>query len=107
MKVFVSQPMSGKTRDAAEHDRAKAIAIIEELYPDEPLIVVNPIDSPSDAVPIWLLGESLELLSSADLAFFCKDWYKDRACSLQHMACAKYGIDTAYYNQKTMDESES
>lgn len=35
-----------------------------------------------------------ELLSSADVAYFCKDWEKYRGCKMEHTACIEYGIKT-------------
>lgn len=102
MKVFISQPMNGRTDADIMAERQKAVKEISELYPDEEVEVLDSFitDAPENAGPLWYLGKSLEMLSQADVAYFCKDWYKYRGCSIEHMACAKYELDTLYYNQK-------
>ena len=50
-------------------------------------------DAPADARPLWFLGKSLEMLSTADMAFFAKDWENARGCSLEHVACEEYRIE--------------
>lgn len=102
MKVFISQPMKDKTDEEIKIERQKAIDNIAELYPDEKIEIIDSFfeEAPRDAKPLWFLGKSFELLSQADIAYFCKDWYKYRGCAMEHMACAKYEIDTIYYNQK-------
>ena len=50
--------------------------------------------APHDAKPLWFLGKSLELLSTADVAYFVGDWKKYRGCKLEHMSAVEYGIKT-------------
>ena len=64
-KLFISQPMKGKTNEEIEAERAKAIEAAKIVLEDD----VEVIDSffknaPVDARPLWVLGNSLELVSS-------------------------------------------
>lgn len=82
-KLFISQPMKGKTNEEIEAERAKAIEAAKIALEDD----VEVIDSffknaPVDARPLWFLGKSLELLSTADVAYFAKDWEKFRGLKL-------------------------
>ena len=74
-KLFISQPMRGKTDEEILAEREKAIASAERELGEK----VEVIDSffqgaPTDAKPLWFLGKSLELLSTADVAYFTKGW---------------------------------
>lgn len=50
--------------------------------------------APAEAKPLWFLGKSLELLSTADVAFFAKGWEDARGCRIEHECAIEYGIDT-------------
>lgn len=97
-KLFISQPMKGKTNEEIEAERAKAIEAAKIVLEDD----VEVIDSffknaPVDARPLWFLGKSLELLSTADAAYFAKDWKKFRGCKIEHTCALEYGIKVIEY----------
>ena len=48
--------------------------------------------APHDAKPLWFLGKSFELLSTADIAYFAHNWENYRGCKMEHNACLEYGI---------------
>ena len=50
-------------------------------------------DAPHDARPLWFLGKSLELLSTADVAYFAKGWDSARGCKIEHDCAVAYDID--------------
>lgn len=89
--------MRGKTDEEILAERNKAIKIARDLLKDD----VEDIDSffqaaPVDAKPLWFLGKSIELLSTADTAVFCNGWKDARGCRLEHSCCVEYGIDCIY-----------
>ena len=49
-------------------------------------------NAPHDAKPLWFLGKSLELLSTADIAYFADGWEEYRGCSIEHKCAIEYGI---------------
>ena len=94
LKLFISQPMRGKTDEEILAVREKAIESVERNLGEK----VEVIDSffqnaPADAKPLWYLGKSLELLSTADVAYFAKDWEKYRGCRIENTCAVEYGID--------------
>ena len=95
-KLFISQPMKGKTDEEILAVREKAIASAKAQLSDEEDVEV--IDSffqnaPADARPLWFLGKSLELLSAADVAYFAKGWKDARGCRIEHTCATEYGIN--------------
>lgn len=90
-KLFISQPMKGKTDEEIEAERAKAVeeakAVIDSFFKDAPV----------DARPLWFLGKLIELLSVADAAYFAKDWDKYRGCKIEHTCAVEYGIKVIEY----------
>ena len=92
-KLFISQPMRGKTDEEILAVRNKAIALAKEKLGDD----IEAIDSffqgaPHDAKPLWFLGKSFELLSTADIAYFAEGWRDFRGCRMENKAAIEYGI---------------
>ena len=93
-KLFISQPMRGKTDEEILAVRQRAIESAEKRLGEK----VEVIDSffqnaPADAKPLWFLGKSLELLSGADVAYFAKGWEEARGCRIENTCAIEYGID--------------
>lgn len=93
-KLFISQPMKGKSDADILSERQKAIKIAEELI-GEPVEVIDSFfkDAPADAKPLWFLGKSIELLATADIAYFASGWTEARGCKIEHTCSVEYGID--------------
>ena len=72
-KLFISQPMRGKTDEEILAVREKAIAKVKELL-GEPVEVIDSFiqSAPVDAKPLWYLGESLKFFSRSRHCLFCK-----------------------------------
>lgn len=97
-RLFISQPMKGKTDKEIEAERAKTVEEAKAVLNDD----VEVIDSffkeaPVDAKPLWFLGKSIELLSGVDAAYFAKDWGKYRGCKIEHSCAVEYGIKVIEY----------
>lgn len=93
-KLFISQPMRGKTDEEILAVREKAIRSAEKML-GEPVEVIDSFfqSVPADARPLWFLGKSLELLSTADVAFFAEGWNEFRGCKIEHTCAVEYNID--------------
>ena len=75
-KLFISQPMKDKTDEQILAERKKAIEAAEERVGEDVEVIDSFFQSaPADARPLWFLGKSLELLSTADIAYLCKKIY--------------------------------
>lgn len=93
-KLFISQPMRDKTDEEILKERERAIESAKKHLGED----VEVIDSffkeaPHDATPLWYLAKSLELLATADVAYFCKDWDRYRGCKIENTCAIEYGID--------------
>ena len=93
MKVFISQPMRGKSYDEILLDRNQMIKKVEESATEKPEVIDSFFqNAPVEAKPLWFLGKSIELLSTADVAVFAKGWKDARGCRIEHECCEQYGI---------------
>lgn len=94
MKIFISQPMNDLSEEEIRHNRMKAVKKIKSLYGDDVEIIDSYIDG--GGTPLWYLGKSIELLSTADVAYFLKGWNTARGCRIEYMCASDYGIETFF-----------
>ena len=92
MKYFISQPMNGKTDEEIKAKRKEVETAILEQEPDAEILDSFFEGAPHNAKPLWFLGKSLEILSNADIAYFCEGWEKARGCKLENECALAYGI---------------
>ena len=92
-KLFISQPMKGKTDETIKEERQQAIREAEQLV-GEPVEVIDSFfeGAPADAKPLWFLGKSMELLAQADIAYFAEGWQDARGCRIEHTYAQEYDI---------------
>lgn len=97
LKLFISQPMKDKTDEEIEAVRQEAIASVRRFYEErgEEIEVIDSFfkNAPHDAKPLWFLAKSLELLSTADIAYFAKGWNEARGCRIELKCAVEYGIE--------------
>ena len=98
-KLFISQPMRGKTDEEILAVREKAIKsaknYLKECGEEDEIEVIDSFfqNAPAKARPLWFLAKSLELLSTADVAYFAKGWEDARGCRIENECAIEYGID--------------
>lgn len=90
LKVFISQPMGGKTLEEILDDRATLILKVEKIL-NNPSFIDN-IEKDGDVNPLESLGRSIEKLAEADIAVFAEGYKKSRGCKIEYTCCEKYGI---------------
>lgn len=93
MKVFLSQPMRGKTHE----EILSSIREVQEFltkYLDSTNVEIIESYSPSNKnkEPLVALGDSIKDLSKADLAVFLNDWNQYRGCIIEHHTAKIYEI---------------
>lgn len=93
-KLFISQPMRGKSDEEILAERQKAIEMAEKVI-GEPIEVIDSFfeKAPVNAKPLWFLGKSLELLADADVAYFAPGWENARGCKIEHTCAVEYDIN--------------
>lgn len=93
MKVFLSQPMRGKTHEEilsnihevqeflTKYLGSTNIEIIESYFPKN-----------KSKEPLVALGDSIKMLANADLAVFLDDWNQYRGCIIEHHTAKIYEV---------------
>lgn len=98
-KVFISQPMRGKSNQEIQTEREAIIRTAKSVYGENVEIIdIFFKDAPAEARPLWFLGKSLELLSTADIAVFSHGWQAARGCRIEHTCAVEYGVEVLEIN---------
>ena len=93
IKVFISQPMKNKNDEDILREREAAKERIVKNVQDEIFVLDSFFQGdPANASPLWYLGESLKMLSTADIAYFAPGWSDARGCKIEHYCAVSYGI---------------
>ena len=98
VKLFISQPMLNRSNEEIKTEREMIIASLKTAMIYSEIEVIDSFfeNVPHEAKPLWFLGKSLELLSTADLAVFAKGWESARGCKIEHECALQYGISLIY-----------
>ena len=93
-KLFISQPMKGKTEEEIRKERENAVISAKEILKEEVAVIDSYIaeDPPKNAdMALWCLGRSLVMMSEADIVCFAKGWAEARGCKIEHECAVQYG----------------
>ena len=98
MKVFISQPMNGLSDEEIKQERNKIKKFLGTKFKCNIEIIDSFFEkAPHGVKPAWYLGESIKLLSTADLVYLAKDWENARSCKIERRVAFEYGIPIMYY----------
>lgn len=96
-KLFISQPMNGKSEEEILAVRKKAIESAKVMLNEDVEVIESYFEDYNPdkvCVPLKYLAKSLELLADADVAYFARDWESARGCRIENQCAIEYGIDT-------------
>lgn len=93
-KLFISQPMRGKTDEQILAEREEAINIAKEMVGEDVEVLETFFeDFGPDVAPLHYLARSIEYLAKADVVYFVPGWEDARGCKIEHTCAVEYGID--------------
>ena len=111
LKVFISQPMNGKSDDEIQFTRSIimyklnhlrfSIRDVQNKNMADTLAnwngkfeLIDTIfdDFETNTPPLFYLGESIKALGSADIVIFAPDWQYARGCRIEHACCELYNL---------------
>ena len=95
-RLFISQPMKDKTKEEILKVRNEIINTVKDLENDEIEVIDSVLDISGNENPMWYLGKAIQLLSTADIVYFAKNWQNYRGCRIEHQCAIEYGIKTVY-----------
>ena len=92
-KIFISQPMRGKTDEEIIKERQEAIDRAKKVIGEEVVVLETFFTDFDGKSPLSYLAQSLHYLAQADVAMFVGDWKNYRGCRIEHLCATEYGID--------------
>ena len=75
-KIFISQPMNGKTDEFILTEREKAIKAAKDYFEDDFEVI-----------------DSLKFMADADVVVLARDWQDYRGCKIEPTCAFEYGAD--------------
>lgn len=96
--LFISQPMRDHTDEEIISARERAKEDAREQLNDDVVVVSSyfPKALINGNTPLYLLGKSMVLMSTADVAYFVKGWEQYRGCRIEHECAKEYGVKIIY-----------
>lgn len=99
IKVFISQPMANRSEEEIQNERLEVLNKLKKDLKTEDIAIIDSYfeeDEPKSTIHkgVYHLSKSLELLSTADVAYFCKGWQHARGCLIEKEVCQAYNIVT-------------
>lgn len=92
MKVFISQPMNGRSDRAIREERK----IVADAYERDGWEVIDSVFDMGPGSAIKYLARSIELMDDADRVVMMKGWAKSRGCRIEHEVAVAYGREVVY-----------
>ena len=90
MKVFLSQPTRGKSKEEIARERKQMVLFAKRFYDSEDITVINSYFKEGTLHELWRLGEEIKLLSTADVVLFAPNYENTRSCVIEHFCAEKY-----------------
>lgn len=90
-KVFISQPMRGKTDEYIQKEREHLIRVAKSLYGD--VKILDSYFKNYDGNALQFLSKSIAVLAEANVVIFAADWKNARGCRCENMIATEYGIE--------------
>lgn len=88
IKVFISQPMSGKSDEEIRAERERVAEAARDWCEEEIEVIDSYLPGARDENPLIDLGRCIQLMAEADLVYFARGWENARGCRIEY-ACAE------------------
>ena len=93
MKVMISQPMRGKTKEQINSERFELVKMLE-AEGHEVVNTVFAVETPQGNKAVYYLAKSIEAMSKVDGVVFMPGWNNARGCRIEYDIAASYGLFT-------------
>lgn len=109
LRLFVSQPVEGRTDEEIFGDRFRALENMQAAHPDQYVVLIESFLSETvEGVnpPLWYLGASIQLMSKADVVYMAPGWASDARCQIERTCASDFGVQVVYYDAFVKREGE-
>ena len=102
IRIFISQPMNGKTEEQIKEERrSAAMDAANKVFAARGVrhdieVMHTVFDLEEGTHPLVYLGKSIEMMADADYVYFAPGWKDARGCMIEHECAARYGKRIMY-----------
>ena len=96
VKIMLSRPMVGKTREELEKEEEKIVNILLDAYEDNCEIISSIVENHEEKSALECFSESIFFMSKADVLCMCPGWRNARGCRLEHEIAKVYEVGVIY-----------
>lgn len=98
MKVFLSQPMSGRPREEILKERSTVLEELQKMHGDDIELIrsyFNTEEYPNlpKHPSLYFLGMAIQRMADADMVYFMEGWDKSRGCVIEYECARMYNLD--------------
>ncbi len=79
--------MTGKSDEKVLSERKNALTAIQSIYPENEIDLIDNFIADFKGDYIERVGETVKLLSQADIVIFTEDWALSKGCRIEHFVC--------------------
>lgn len=92
MKIFISQPMRGRSQEDILRDRAKIKEYAVKRFGNDVVFLDQHLDFSGTVSPLKALGEAIKVLADADLFILSPGSKESRGGQIELQCAVRYGI---------------
>ena len=97
LKIMISRPMKGKTKDEIDKDTNEMANLIFDYYGEETYEVMSSIvENHTEKSELECFSESIFFMSQADMLAMGYGWENSRGCKLEHEIAKAYNVPIIY-----------
>lgn len=96
IKIMLSSPMAGKTKEEITVERDKMADLLFDYYDENCVIDATVIKNHEEKSALECFSESIFFMSQVDILAMGFGWENARGCKLEHEIAKAYGVPVVY-----------
>lgn len=107
IKIMLSSPMNGKTREEIDDERNEMANLLFDYYGDDNCEVMSTVvEDHEQKSELECFAESVLFMSMADVLAMGFGWENARGCKLEHEIAKAYHVEIVYLDELKKGLSE-
>lgn len=100
IKIMLSRPMKGKTREEIEKEEKEMANLLFDKYEDNCEIISSIVENHEEKSELECFSESIFFMSMADVLAMGFGWENSRGCRLEHDIAKAYDVPVIYLEKE-------
>ena len=105
VKIMLSRPMKGKTREQIEKEEKEMVDVIFDMYDHMTCEIISSIvENAEEKSELECFSESIFFMSKADVLAMGFGWENSRGCKLEHEIAKAYDVPVVYLEKEDIKD---